>query len=44
METCNVYDGEPSFDRKIMGLRFCYEFGMKTQYRLMFIPFFGDYI
>ena len=31
---------EPSFDRKIMGLRFCYEFGMKTQYRLMFIPFF----
>jgi glutathione S-transferase len=31
---------EPSFDRKIMGLRFCYEFGMNAQMRLKLIPSF----
>lgn len=31
---------EPSFDRKIMGLRFCYEFGMNAQTRLKFVPMF----
>lgn len=31
---------EPSFDRKIMGLRFWYEFGMNAQLRLKFVPGF----
>lgn len=31
---------EPSFDRKIMGLRFCYEFGMNAQLRLKIFPGF----